>query len=84
MNKTQIIQSNNINKIIKLYENLKRDHYSCSVYGSVFDFYISNKLNIKIRSDKFHMMTKKWIDFLWNNDKENILNTINKFINNYK
>ncbi len=84
MNKIQIMKSNNINKIIKLYENLRSEHYSCSVYGSVFDFYISNKLNIKIRSNKFHIMNKKWIHFLWNNDKNNILSTINKFINNYK
>ena len=84
MNKIEIMQSNDINKMIILYNNLRNERYSCSNYGGVFDFYISNKLNIEIRTNKFHKMTSSWITFLWNNDKDNILNTLNKFINNYK
>ena len=84
MNKINTMRSNDINKMITQYENLRHDGYSCSTYGSVFDFYIADKLDIKIRSSKFHEMTNKWISFLWKNDKNNILLTMNSFIYNYK
>ena len=84
MNRINTMRSNDINKIIAQYENLRQEGYSCSNYGSVFDFYIANKLGIKIRSSKFHEMTDNWISFLWKNDKDNILLTMNSFIYNYK
>ena len=68
---------NNINKLIYQYNNLRNEGYSCGVYGSVFDYYIADKLNIEYRTYKFH-------NFLWLNDKNNILNTLNKFIDDNK
>tara|TARA_R100001460_G_scaffold106451_1_gene153996 strand:- start:483 stop:740 length:258 start_codon:yes stop_codon:yes gene_type:complete len=75
---------NNVNKLIYQYDNLRTEGYSCSVYGSVFDYYIADKLNIKYRTYKFRNISDKWTDFLWQNDKNNILTTLNNFINNNK
>ena len=72
---------NDVNKLISQYNNLKNEGYACSVYGSVFDYYIADKLNIKYKNDKFHNVSDKWIDYLWINDKNNILITLNNFIN---
>ena len=75
---------NDVNKLIYQYNNLRNEGYSCSIYGSVFDYYIADKLNIEYRTCKFHKITDKWIDFLWINDKNNILTTLNNFIKNNK
>ena len=69
-----------INKLIHKYDNLRDEGYSCGVYGGVFDYYISDKLNIEYRTSKFHLMSDSWTSFLWRNDKDNILTTINQFI----
>ena len=84
MSSIKIIQSKDINKIITLYDNLRSEGYSCGIYGSVFDFYIANSLGIKLRSDEFHNITSLWTSFLWNSDKNNILTTLNDFINRSK
>ena len=84
MNRIKTMESNNINDIISYYENLRHDGYACTVYGSMFDLYIAEKLSIKIRTSEFHKMTSEWINYLWINDKNNILLTVNNFINNYK
>ena len=75
---------NDVNKLIYQYNNLRTEGYSCGIYGSIFDYYISDKLNIKYRTYKFRDITDKWTDFLWKNDKNNILTTLNNFINNNK
>tara|TARA_Y100001963_G_scaffold113249_1_gene156834 strand:+ start:76 stop:345 length:270 start_codon:yes stop_codon:yes gene_type:complete len=75
---------NDVNKLICQYNNLRNEGFSCGVYGGVFDYYIADKLNIEYRTFKFHYITEKWTDFLWINDKNNILITLNKFINNNK
>ena len=75
---------NNINKLIYQYNNLRNEGYSCGVYGSVFDYYIADKLNIEYRTYKFHNIIDKWTNFLWINDKNNILTTLNNFIKNNK
>ena len=80
MNRLDTMRSNNINKMIFYYENLIKQGYACSNYGSIFNYYLSDKLNINYGSYKFHTMTDKWISFLWQNDKDNILNTSNGFI----
>ena len=84
MKKLQVMESNNINDIILYYEILRTEGYSCGIYGGIFDYYIAEKLRIKIRTSEFHKMTNEWINYLWINDKNNILLTINNFINNYK
>ena len=38
---------NDINKLIYQYNNLRKEGYSCGVYGSIFDYYIADKLNIE-------------------------------------
>ena len=63
---------NDVNKLIYQYNNLREIGYSCSNYGSVFDYYIADKLNIEYRTDKFRNIIDKWTDFLWINDKNNI------------
>ena len=75
---------NDVNKLIYQYNNLREIGYSCSNYGSVFDYYIADKLNIEYRTDKFRNIIDKWTDFLWINDKNNILTTLNNFIKNNK
>ena len=75
---------NDINKLIFQYNNLRKEGYSCSAYGDVFDYYIADKLNIEYRTYKFHNITDKWTSYLWRNDKDNILITLNNFINNNK
>ena len=75
---------NDVNKLIYQYNNLREIGYSCSNYGSVFDYYIADKLNIKYRTYKFRDISDKWTSFLWKNDKNNILTTLNNFINNNK
>ncbi len=72
-----------INTLINTYHNLKKEGYSCSVYGSVFNDYIAIKLNIKKRSDNFHIMSDKWIDYLWLNDKDGIYANVHDFILDY-
>ena len=72
--------NNDINKLIYNYDNLRDEGYSCGVYGGVFDYYIADKLNIEYGTSKFHLMTDNWTSFLWRNDKDNILTTINQFI----
>ena len=75
---------NDVNKLIYQYNNLRETGYSCGVYSGVFDYYIADKLNIEYRTDKFHNIIDKWTDFLWINDKNNILTTLNNFIKNNK
>lgn len=75
---------NDVNKLICQYNNLRTEGYSCGIYGSVFDYYIADKLNIKYRTYNFRDISDKWTDFLFKNDKNNILNTLNNFINNNK
>ena len=75
---------NNVNKLIYQYNNLREEGYSCGIYGGVFDYYIADKLNIKYRTYKFRDISDKWTSFLWKNDKNNILTTLNNFINNNK
>ena len=38
---------NDVNKLIYQYNNLREIGYSCSNYGSVFDYYIADKLKFK-------------------------------------
>ena len=45
---------------------------------------IADKLNIEYRTYKFHNIIDKWTNFLWINDKNNILTTLNNFIKNNK
>ena len=75
---------NDVNKLIYQYNNLRETGYSCGVYSGVFDYYIADKLNIEYRTYKFHNIIDKWTNFLWLNDKNNILNTLNKFIDDNK
>ena len=70
-----------VNKLIFQYDNLRNEGYSCGIYGSVFDYYIADKLNIEYRTFKFHNIADKWTNYLWINDKNNILTTLNEFIN---
>ena len=75
---------NDVNKLIYQYNNLREIGYSCSNYGSVFDYYIADKLNIEYRTDKFRNIIDKLTDFLWIKDNNNILTTLNNFIKNNK
>ena len=54
---------NNVNKLIYQYNNLRNEGYSCGIYGSVFDYYIADKLNIEYKTYKFHKITDKWTNF---------------------
>ena len=69
-----------LNQLIFKYNHLRQANYPCSMYGSIFDFYLAAKLNIKPKTWEFHNMTAEWIDFLWISDKDNILTTLNNFI----
>ena len=79
-----IMTSNNFEEIEKLYNNKRKELVSCAIYGSTFDYYLADKLNIEYRTSEYHIMAEKWISFLWLSDKDNIFTTLHKFISQYK
>ena len=79
-----IMTSNNFEEIAKLYNNKRNESVSCAEYGSTFDYYLADKLNIEYRTSEYHIMAEKWISFLWLSDKDNIFTTLHKFISQYK
>jgi len=78
------MENTSLEESIKYYRQALKDGYSCLSYGGYFFTYLSRRLNMRQGfNDPYSTMREAWISYLYQNDKENIKQTLENFINQY-